>query len=229
MRIPRSSAPVLATVVAALLMTALGPSAATFTSTPPPRITAPTGPLTWTFESDGSGTPWDHVTWKVSTEPEWQMCGGPSGTVTLEGLAPGTYWVEIADEIDLAYAGESLELPPFDRCSEPHSPALGPLHPVTLSSTVVAQPTPAELESTAAPTPAATATTTVLVSPGPKSTEAAARCPARYPKWRKTRAAIRADHRRLLDSVTAAERTRSRRRLALDRSTLRELHRPCQT
>ncbi len=228
MRIPRSSASVLASVAAAALMAGPEASAAIFTTTPPPTVAAGGGPLTWTFASDAPATPWDHVTWKVSTEPEWHMCGGPSGTVTLENLTPGTYWVEIADEVDLAFAAESLHLAPFDRCSEPHFPTLGPLHPVTLAATVVVEPPTAATEPTASPSPTATTTTTVLVSPGPRSIEAAALCRAQHPKWKKTKAAIRADRRRLLRAITATERSRSRHRLLADRTELRELRRTCQ-
>lgn len=134
-----------------------GASAAVFTATPTDMVSEGSGPITWAFESDAPGTMWGNVTWKLSTEPEWHMCGGPSGVVTVDNLGAGTYWVEIADEVDLGFAGESAGAEPFARCSESHSPALGPLHPVTLDAVTVV------------PLPAgpATATTTVIVR-GPR-------------------------------------------------------------
>ena len=138
-----------------------GASAAVFTTTPPATMVEGTGPITWAFESDAPGTMWGNVTWKVSTEPEWHMCGGPNGGVTLDGPGVGTYWVEIADEVDLGFAGEAAGAEPFARCSESHSPALGPLHPLTLDAVTVV-PRPAG---------GANATTTVIVR-GPRCPKA---------------------------------------------------------
>ena len=134
-----------------------GASAAVFTTTPPQTVTAGAGPITWAFESDAPGTMWGNVTWKVSTEPEWHVCGGPGGTVTLEGLDPGTYWVEIADEVDPGFAGP-VPTPPFTRCTESHSPAPGPLQPVSLAAVTVLAP----------PLGPPTATTTVTVVDPPR-------------------------------------------------------------
>jgi hypothetical protein len=173
-RLRRSSISALASVALAALVAEPNATAATFTATPAPTVVEGGGPLNWAFVSDAPGTMWGDVTWRASTEPEWHMCGGPSGEVTLEGLAPGTYWVEIADEVDLAFAGEALGLPPFDRCSVIHSPALGPLHPVTLAATVVVAPPPPPPEptppasSTMSATSATTTTTVVAATPPPR-------------------------------------------------------------
>lgn len=193
-----------------------GAAAAIFTSAPPETITEGEGAIGWSFESDAPGTMWAGVTWKVSTEPEWHMCGGPSGTVTLEGLTAGTYWVEIADEVDLRFAGEASDLAPFTRCSEPHFPALGSLRPVTLSAiTVVAQ---------LVVSPTATATETVVAVPAASSPGSSRRCRER----RVSKAAIRVDLRRLGDATTRAERDRWRRRLINDKDSLRAARASCQ-
>jgi hypothetical protein len=142
-------------VIALLAVSMLAPggaSAAVFTAAPPQTVSEDEGPITWAFATDAPGTMWGNVTWKVSTEPEWHTCGGPTGTVTLEGLGAGTYWVEVADEVDLAFAGNSAGEAPFTRCTEPHSPAPGPLQPVSLAAVTVVPP----------PFPT-TATTTVTV------------------------------------------------------------------
>jgi hypothetical protein len=143
----------LSSVLLASALLPSGAAGAVFTATPPETVSEGSGLLTWTFAGDAPGTIWGDVTWKVSTEAEWHMCGGPAGVVTLEGLAAGTYWVEIADEVDPALAGDSAGSSPFDRCTESHSPALGPLRPVTLAAVTV-------LPRPAGP---ATATTTVNV------------------------------------------------------------------
>ncbi len=147
---PKSLA--IALLVVSMLVPA-GASAAVFTTAPPQTVTEGAGPITWAFESDAPGTMWGNVTWKVSTESEWHTCGGPAGAVTLDGLGAGTYWVEIADEVDLAFAEAPAGEPPFTRCTEPHSPAPGPLQPVTLAAVTVVAP----------PLSPATATTTVTV------------------------------------------------------------------
>src|SRR4051812_18356440 len=110
-------------ILAVSMLVPAGASAAVFTTAPPQTVTEGEGPLIWAFESDAPGTMWGNVTWKVSTESEWHTCGGPAGAVTLEGLGTGTYWVEIADEVDLAFAGAAAGESPFTRCTETHSPA----------------------------------------------------------------------------------------------------------
>jgi hypothetical protein len=154
---------VIALLVASTLAPA-GASAAVFTTAPPQTMTEDAGPITWAFASDAPGTMWGNVTWKVSTESEWHTCGGPTGAVTLEGLGPGTYWVEIADEVDLGIAGDSAGEAPFTRCTEPHSPAPGPLQPVTLVAVTVVLPPSSP-----------TATTTVTVVEPPRCRKARAR------------------------------------------------------
>jgi hypothetical protein len=203
----RWSVSVVISLLVAVSVPASGATAAVFTSIPPETLTEGEGPVGWAFESDAPGTMWGGVTWKVSTEPEWHMCGGLSGTVTLEGLAAGTYWVEIADEIDLGFAGESSSVTPFTRCSEPHLPALGPLHPVTLSTVAVL---PRIVVSP-------TATDTVVAIPAARPPGSSRLCRVGRQERRETRAAIRRDLRRLRDATTKAERDRWRRRLTVDR------------
>jgi len=165
--------PVIAVLVVSMLVPA-GASAAVFTTAPPQTVTEGGDSLTWAFASDAPGTTWGNVTWKASTEAEWHTCGGPAGVVTLEGLGAGTYWVEIADEVDLAFAGGAAGEPPFTRCSEPHSPAPGPLHPVSLAAVTVVPP----------PFPA-TATTTVTVVDPPRCKKVRSKHPHHKPASRK--------------------------------------------
>lgn len=206
----KRSVSVLISLLVAVSVPASGATAAVFTSTPPETVTEGEGPVGWAFESDAPGTMWGRVTWKVSTEPEWNMCGGSSGTVTLEGLAAGTYWVEIADEVDLAFAGESLAVAPFARCSEPHSPAPGPLHPVTLSTvTVVPQ---------IVLTPTAAGTVVAVPAAGPP--ESSRLCLAGRQERREAKASIRRDLRRLRDATTKAGRDHWRGRLIIDRESV---------
>jgi len=186
--------------------TAPAASAAVFLSTPPAAVVEGEGPLVWTFASDAPGTMWGAVTWRLSTESEWRMCGGAQGSVTLAAPAPGSYWVEIADEVDLAFAGGSLGTAPFTRCSEPHHPALGPLQPVELSTVTVVPP------ATVVGANAASTTTTVSV----------VECRADLGRRERLRGAIRMDRHRLR-SARRGTRRRLRRRLARDEAELREL------
>jgi hypothetical protein len=203
-------------LAAAAVTSGSGASAAVFSSTPPAIVTEGEGPITWAFDSDAPGTMWGHVTWRVSTEPEWHMCGGPSGAVTLEGLTAGTYWVEIADEVDLAFAGESLGVAPFTRCSQPQPAALGPLHPVALSVVTVVP----QLVVSPAPT-------TIVVDPAPRPSGASRRCDAVRRRQSELEMAFGVDMRRMRRATTSARRDRWRTRLALDRSALRAARGAC--
>jgi hypothetical protein len=182
-------------------------SAATFTASPPEFVTEGEGPLVWSFASDEPGTAWGAVTWKVSTEPEWHMCGGPAGSVVLEGMPAGQYWVEIADEVVPGLAGPALREPPFTRCSEPHLPALGPLHPVTLAAVTVTAPI--------------VVTPTAGVSVSAVAPSQGSSCAVTSFRRRRALAMVEAD-RRSLDRATRAEARRTLRvRLARDQARLR--------
>lgn len=207
----------LVSLLVGVLASGPGASAAVFTSTPPETVTEGEGPATWAFGTDAPGTMWGDVTWRVSTEPEWHMCGGPTGAVTLEGLTAGTYWVEIADEVDLAFAGESLGVPPFTRCSQPQPAALGPLHPVSLSVVTVV---PRLVVSPTVPT-------TLVVGPAPRSSGPSRRCDAVRRRQGELEAAVGVDLRRMRRATTSARRDRWRGRLALDRSALRAARGSC--
>lgn len=201
-------------VIALLAVAMLAPAgapAAFFTSAPPQTVTEGEGPYTWAFESDAPGTMWGNVTWKLSTESEWHTCGGPAGVVTLEGLGIGTYWVEIADEVDLAFAGDSAGVPPFTRCTEPHSPAPGPLHPVSLAAVTVVAP----------PLSFATATTTVTVVDAPG-------CPEVRSKRAGLKAPVELDRRRLRGAASSAEAEHWRGRLARLEAALRKTRTECR-
>lgn len=213
----RSSIPLVVLLVAAFFAPGSGASAAVFTSNPPETVTEGEGPVTWAFGSDAPGSMWGDVTWRVSTESEWHMCGGPTNAVTLEGLTAGTYWVEIADEVDLAFAGESLGVPPFTRCSEPQSPALGPLHPVAVSVTTVVP------QLVVSPTVPAT----VVVGPAPRSSGALRRCDAARRRQSQMERAVGDDLLRMRRAKTSARRDRWRNRLALDRAALRQARGAC--
>lgn len=95
--------PLVALLVAAGLALPASAGAAQFTTTPynGQAFTSGTGPFGWSFQSGQSQNgEYGWVAYKLSTESSWHRCLRYAN-VQLAGLSPGTYSIQIGDDLNM--------------------------------------------------------------------------------------------------------------------------------
>lgn len=120
------------------------------------------GPYEWSFRSSHGSGEWAGVEYRFGSETAWHRCLEPrvfNGVVeervpvavSLSGLAPGTYRIEIADDLSVGWLGENgIYNSSTNTCGDP---SREPTEPISIDSLAIVAP---ETQPGTAPSPATT-------------------------------------------------------------------------